>query len=697
MADEPESDRMTTQDAVNSILKYYHIRPVELPDSIKDRDEQIEYMMQPHGIMNRRVKLRSGWHRDAVGAMLGTRREDGKAVALIPRKTSGYFFLDPHTGKKERVTAQTEALFEEEALLFYNPFPMRRLTVRDLTRQMFHTLSSWDMAMILMATGLVTLIGMLLPGINKLIFGVVLQSGSVRVLGAIACFLLSVMVSQAILEVMRTLILNKIALKMDVAVEAATMMRVLSLPPAFFKKYSSGELAQRIEYVNSLCDALSDLTMSSAMSAVFSLIYIVQIFKYTPALFVPALMILLITVAFSVISALVQAGVSRKTMDISSRESGTVYSIISGIQKIKVAGAEKRAFSRWAAEYAQEASLTYDPPMIIKVNTVITTAISLAGTIAIYICAVANGVAVSDYFAFNTAYGMASGAFVSLAGVTLSAANIRPILQIAEPIFNEVPEAAGNKKMVKKLSGNIEISHVSFRYTDTMPLIFDDLSLSIRSGEYVAVVGDTGCGKSTLVRLLLGFERQQKGSVSFDGKDINTLDLRSLRNRTGVVMQNGKIFQGDIFSNISISAPSLTLDEAWEAAEIAGLADDIREMPMGMRTVISEGTGGISGGQKQRLMIARAVAPKPKILIFDEATSALDNVTQKKVSEALDSLKCTRIIIAHRLSTIRQCDRVIFLRDGKIAEDGTYESLIEKNGLFAELVERQRVDAGDDR
>ena len=228
-----------------------------------------------------------------------------------------------------------------------------------------------------------------------------------------------------------------------------------------------------------------------------------------------------------------------------------------------------------------------------------------------------------------------------------------------------------------------------------MPLILDNLSLKIRPGQYVAIVGKTGCGKSTLMRLLLGFETPQKGAIYYDGKDLNKIDLKSLRHHVGVVMQNSKLFQGDIYSNIVISAPWLTLEEAWAAAELAGIAEDIRHMPMGMNTLISEGSGGISGGQRQRLMIARAIAPKPKILILDEATSALDNLTQKKVSDALGALKCTRIVIAHRLSTIRQCDRIIVLDKGKIIEDGNYQELLEKNGFFAELVARQQLDDTD--
>jgi ABC-type bacteriocin/lantibiotic exporter with double-glycine peptidase domain len=240
----------------------------------------------------------------------------------------------------------------------------------------------------------------------------------------------------------------------------------------------------------------------------------------------------------------------------------------------------------------------------------------------------------------------------------------------------------------------VELSHVSFRYDDDSPYILNDLSLKIKPGEYVAIVGRTGCGKSTLMRLLLGFEKPEKGAIYYDGRDMSKLDLRSLRRRIGAVMQSGSLFQGDIYSNIVISAPQLTLEDAWEAAEMAGIADDIRAMPMGMQTLISEGQGGISGGQKQRLMIARAIAPKPRLLLLDEATSALDNITQKQVSEALDRMRCTRIVIAHRLSTIRHCDRILVMDGGKIVEDGKYDELIEKKGIFADLVAIQQLDQG---
>ena len=254
------------------------------------------------------------------------------------------------------------------------------------------------------------------------------------------------------------------------------------------------------------------------------------------------------------------------------------------------------------------------------------------------------------------------------------------------------PELQENRETITNITGQIELSHVTFRYSEDGPAILDDLNLNIKARQYVAICGRTGCGKSTLVRILLGFERPQKGTIFYDRKDLTRLDMHSLRKLIGTVLQDGFLFSGSIFENISISAPTMTMEEAWDVAEMSGLAEDIRSMPMGMHTVLQEGRGGISGGQRQRLMIARALAQKPKILIFDEATSALDNITQKQVADALDRMRCTRIVVAHRLSTIKQCDRILVLDKGKIVEDGTYDELITHNGYFAELVSRQRLD-----
>lgn len=678
--------------AIDEILKYYHVKSREVPDNIKDTNEQLEYLMRPYGIMRRTVRLEKGWYRDAVGAMLGVMKESGRVVALIPAGFSGYCYIDPDSGKKIKINRRNQRLFDSEAIAFYKPFPLKKIGLGSVAKYIAETLSAADFALIALATLALSLIGMLSPKLNNILFAAVLPSGSVRLLLSIAVFTVSVSVSSLLISATKEMITARINTKMSVSVQAAAMMRIMSLPADFFKGYGSGDLSSRAAHISSLCNMLVSAVLTTGLTSAFSLIYISQIFIYAPVLVVPAIAVILVTVAFSLISSFAQMRISKKQMELSAKESGMSYALISGIQKIKLAGAEKRAFARWGNLYAQNAKLTYNPPAFIKLNSVISLAISLIGNIVMYAAAVKSGVSVADYYAFGTAYGMVSGAFMSLAGMALTAAQIKPILETVQPFFNTVPEISEGKEVITRLSGGIELTNVSFRYNENMPLILDNMSLKIRPGQYVAIVGKTGCGKSTLMRLLLGFEKPQKGAVYYDGRDIERIDLKSLRRRIGVVMQNGKLFSGDIYSNIVISAPWLTQSDAWDAAEKAGIAEDIRRMPMGMNTIISEGSGGISGGQRQWLMIARAIAPKPKILMLDEATSALDNLTQKRVSESLDSLKCTRIVIAHRLSTIKQCDRILVLDGGKITEDGTYDELIAQNGVFAELVERQRLD-----
>ena len=687
--------RIITKNAIDAILKFYHVPSREVPEELEDMNEQLEYLMRPYGIMRRSVILESGWYKDAIGAMLGIRKDNGTVVALIPSGFSGYEYFDLESGKYIKVKKSNEDLFEDEAIAFYKPFPLKSITIKDLIVYIAQVLSVSDYVAIAIATLAVSLLGMLTPKINNILFSVVVTSGSVRLLVGIAIFAICLSLTSLIISSVKSLISARINTKLSISIEAATMMRLMSLPADFFKNYSSGELQERAGNISSLCDMLVSTILNTGLTSAFSLIYIYQIFVYAPGLVIPSLIITFITIIFFVVSALMQMKISVKQMELGGRESGMTYALISGVQKIKLAGAEKRAFARWANLYAERISYSYNPPAFLKLNPVISSAISLTGTLVMYYMAVKTGVSVAEYYAFNTAYGMVSGAFMSLSSIALTFAQIKPILERVKPLLDAKPEISEGKQVITRLSGAVEMNNVSFRYNESMPNVIDNLSLKIRPGQYVAIVGKTGCGKSTLMRLLLGFEKADRGAIYYDGKDINSLDLKSLRRKIGSVMQNGKLLQGDIYSNITISAPWLTMDEAFEAAEKAGIAEDIRRMPMGMHTMISEGSGGISGGQRQRLMIARAIAPKPKILMFDEATSALDNITQRQVCEALDAMKCTRIVIAHRLSTIKQCDRIIVLDGGHIVEDGTYRELIDNKGYFYELVERQRVDDND--
>ncbi|MBO5198904.1 MAG: NHLP bacteriocin export ABC transporter permease/ATPase subunit [Lachnospiraceae bacterium] len=685
--------RIRTKNAMEEILHFYHVKAVEVPRQIEDINEQIEYLMRPAGIMRRSVKLTGEWWKDASGPMLG-RTKSGDVVALMPKKAFGYEYFNYEEGRKITVNAKTVGNLQENAYCFYKPFPLKKLTVKDLLVHMGQALSAADVVMMLAACLAVSLLGLFGPYLNNLIFAKIIPSGKESLLVPFAALFVGAAISTVLMTMVKGLIMGRIGTKLSVAVESASMARVLSLPASFFQRYSSGDLASRVTTLGSMSVGMAETMLSSALGMLFSLVYIGQVVRYGKALLIPAILVIGLQVGFAAILNLVQVGRMRRQFEVSSKLYGLVFSLFSGIQKIKLAGAEKRAFVKWAKLYKEKAELLYAPPKIVRLQGVINTVLTLGGTIAIYYIAAASEISTADYIAFQTAYGMIAAAMGSLVVLTNGIVNIRPAIAMVGPLLEEIPEISQSKRMVAGIGGTIELNNVSFRYAENSPWIIRNLNLKIRRGEYLAVVGKTGCGKSTLIRLLLGFEKPQTGAVYYDGNDLDKLDLHSVRKHIGVVTQNGKLFAGDIYSNIVISAPWLGMDEAWEAAEIAGIADDIRRMPMGMHTMISEGGGGISGGQRQRLMIARAIAPKPRVLLFDEATSALDNITQRKVSAALAQLKSTRIVIAHRLSTIRDCDRIIVLDNGQIIEDGTYEELMEKKGYFADLVERQQVKQG---
>lgn len=695
LAEMIQDERTITKNAIDEIIKYYHYKPVELPDQLTEAEDQLDYCLRPHGLMRRDIELKQGWYKDAYGPILAFTKEEHIPVALLPGKVRSYTFKDPENGEMKKLNTSTETIFDTEAICFYRPLPQKKLGIPDLILYMKRCFSLSDLVIVVGAALLVSSIGLIVPSITRLLTGPVLESGRSSALIAAAIALFCISLSSQLFAGIKGMLLARLEIKTSLGVQSSMMMRVLSLPTDFFRQYSAGEMKNRETSVNSLCSLLLGMVLSTGLTSLTSLVYITQIVRFAPSLVIPSLIIIVVTVIFSVVSTFMQIGINKRKMEFDAQESGMSYSLISGIQKIKLSGAETRVFAKWMDLYAKGAELLYNPPTFIKLNSVISTAISLAGTIVLYYMAVVSNVSQADYFAFTASYGVVMGAFMSLSQVALSAAQIKPILEMAEPFLKAEPETSENKEIVTKISGSVELDHVTFRYSKDTPYIIDDLSLKIRPGQYVAIVGRTGCGKSTLLRLLLGFEKPEKGAVLYDGKNIDSLDLPSLRRKIGTVMQDAGLFQGDVRSNILITAPDLSLEDAWDAAEKAGIADDIREMPMGMHTIISEGQGGISGGQKQRIMIARAIAPNPRLLLLDEATSALDNKTQRQVSESLDAMGCTRIIIAHRLSTIRHCDRILVLEGGKIVEDGNYDQLIEKNGYFADLVERQRLDINE--
>lgn len=677
-----------TKGAIVEILNYLGKEVPEVPENVTELNDQLEYMLRPSGTMKRRVELFGDWWRNTTGCFLGSTKT-GDVVAIIPGKWTGYEYKDKD-GNTVKINKNTAKNLNTDAFCFYKAFPLKKLKTVDLIKFMINGISKADISVVLGTFAIIQILTMFTtPYITKIIYGILIPSNSVSLIGPVAFFLIGIGLGTKMIGIVKNIIVSTFLRKLNVLVNSAVMMRLFSLPAKFFRNYSSGELASKMGYISSLCQMIAGDILPVLMTGVFSFGYVFQMYQFAPALVLPGISFIFLSILLSVIFTLMQQKITRRKMELSPKLQSFIYAVYGGMQKIKITGSEKRVFAKWAKQYSDVEKLDYSPPTIIKVQSVIRLIVSTLGAMSIYYFAARSNVPTDDYYAFNIAYGMVTSAILSLSDVVLQAANLRPVIDMVKPVMEEEPESSSTRKIVTSLSGNIEINNVSFKYSEDGPLILNDISLKIKKGEYVAVVGKTGCGKSTLIRLLLGFETPLRGGIYYDGRDLNNLDLKSVRQKIGVVMQNGSLFPGDIFSNIIVTSPWKTLDAVWESARLAGIDKDIEDMPMGMNTLISEGAGGISGGQKQRIMIARALISKPSILFFDEATSALDNITQKYVSDSISSLNCTRIVIAHRLSTIRYCDRIVVIDKGKIVEDGVYEELINRKGEFYELAKRQ--------
>lgn len=670
------------------ILRFFSIDMPYVQEEIA-ADDKMEYILNLSNVMSRNIILKDEWWKNDSMPIICVTKSDRKERALIPGRFGGLYYFDKVTGKRIKVNARNAKEFADEAVCFYAPFPENGMTAMDFFLHIFKTLPFADYAVLILTVCIVTLLGLVLPEVNSYIFNFVIPSGQKGDIPFVFALLFGVVISTALFELFRSMWIARIGDRIRNTAEAAMWNRLLNLPADFFKKHDSAELTDCMMMVGQICDKITGSILPIVLSTVFSVVYLVQVGSFSTKLLLPAFLILFVMLSFSLLDSYLMVRMNRKKNKASIDISNMVYQLLSSVGLLKVNGAEARAFEQWGKLYSDK--LKIKPAFPVKFAESINVLISLGGSILLYKVVYKNGISASIFISFQVAFGFLTGALMELSGIVAQMAYILPAVKMIEPLLKEAPEKNSRKKKISKLSGKIDITNVSFSYSKDMDDVLHNLNLSIKPGEYVALAGPSGCGKSTLFRLLLGFEKPQMGAVYYDDMDMEDLEYQSIRKRIGTVLQAGQLFSGDIYSNIALCKPNLTLDEAWEAAACAGCDKDIEAMPMGMFTMVSDGGGTISGGQKQRILIARALAMNPDIIFFDEATSALDNVTQKKVVESLAEKNVTRVVIAHRLSTIKNCDRIIYLDKGSVCEEGTYEELMQKKGKFYELAKYQMV------
>ena len=672
-----------TVDILRSMIDRKLWKQMQSGADLPSNFDELELLLEKYNVFFRTITLSDGWWTRCTGYMLGFMADDNSHVVLVPGFTD-YTFTHPKTGESMKASKHHN-LLKQEALIACFPFPEEKLTVWSIMRYAVSCLCIYDLLFCLIACLGVTLLTMFTPYVCKLIFSEVIPSGDASQIVPIATLLLSAAAGLTMVEIARNLVVVRIKDKVEYSLQTAIMSRLLLLPATFIKEFTPGDISNRLLSLSRVSSNLTANFLSTLLTFLFSAVMFIQFFIYGGPLLTTGIIVIMIQLFAIMIEYYYTEKVQLSVNASGSHLIGTLFALFSGIQKIKTSGAEFRAFHQWAKAYAPSEMYSSSQPLASFYITGVSYCLKFLPMIVTMWAAWHYGLALSDYIAYCAVLSLVCKAVSQLQGITKMVSRLLPETRLCQPIMAATPEVKEGRRVVKRITGQIDIRGLKFRYADDMPLLFDGLNLTINSGDYVALVGASGCGKSTLMRLMLGLESPLAGSIFYDQYDLSDINLRSLRQYClGICMQEGQLVEGTIRDNIIFNDPLLSDDDAWEAARLVALDKDIRQFPLGMDTPITVDGKGVSGGQRQRILIARALVRKPTVLFLDEATSALDNISQHIVIENLAKLKCTRIVIAHRLSTIQQCNRIIVLKDGRVADEGNFEEL-QARGYFPDV------------
>lgn len=639
----------------------------------------------------RELILAENWYKQDNGPLLVYYGNKRIPMACIPKSSKSYLIYDPETDTTEKLTSEMAAQIRPKGACLYRPFPEKTLTKKEIIRYCLDAVRVGDVVTVVLFTLIGVLVGQLLPFLNQTIFDKYIPMGDVGGLYGICLVVLAFSIGNVFFQLISSMASFRFLNRIKYQLEAAIVDRLFSLPEPFYRDYESADLAERAMTIADMFTKLMEIVLKNSLTALFSFIYLRKMFKCSTRLSWIAIIMCLVFDGIGIGFGFLQMKYEKKKMNLEGRISSLLYQLVSGVGKLRIAGAEERGLREYTKVYTESIELNIQSQNAARMANAVSIFSGTLITAVLYYSMIHRnlGLSIGAFMAFNSAYGSFSGAIGTLVSSFLEVNNMGPAIDRVRPILREEPECNSALALPGDLMGGIELNNVRFSYSESDPEILHGISLSVQPGEYIGIVGETGGGKSTLFKLMLGFETPTTGKIYYDGMDIDTIDKRELRKKFGVVLQDGGLITGSIYENITITHPTATEDEVNEAIRNAGLEEDIKKMPMGLNTLLSEGDGSVSGGQKQRILIARAIVGKPKILFFDEATSALDNNTQKTVINALDALHSTRIVIAHRLSTIINCDRIIVLKGGLIEEMGNFDELMAKKGLFYELASRQ--------
>jgi ATP-binding cassette subfamily C protein len=666
-------------------------QPADLPAD-ESLHTKILLLGRAAGVRPHKVKLTGTWYTEDLAPMVAFRAADGLPLAILPAGKRSYRLIYPDGSPEAPLTAETAGSLEPHAYMFFPSIPDGLATPKalvkialDVCRPQIRTI---------LATGFCAGgISLLVPVVTNKIISDVIPGNHYHYLYQIMLGLIAAAVGSTIFELFKAVALLRTTFKAEARIQPALWDRLLKLPIPFFSTASAGDIANRANSLMEVSNQLKGTVVTMALAGIFASVNFLVMFHYHKKLAFCGLGLVLAGLGLITGLGWCQMRGARRLYDIQGRISGLVLQLTNGISKLKTAGAEWRAYERWAALFAEQkradlksrrfgvwqqtVSKVYDPLTRMLI-------------IALLVFQWKDALTPGEYTAFNTAMGAFVVAVLSVGPVMEYLSSIVLLFSRVDPILAASPEPNLLKAHPGTLSGRVEVSNVTFSYRKDGPRILKGVSLEAQPGEFVAIVGESGSGKSTLLRLMLGFETPDTGGIFFDGQDLSQLDLDSVRHQMGVVLQNGSLMPGDIFTNI-VGASPLTIDDAWRAARRAGLEPDIKAMSMGMYTVVPENARTFSGGQRQRMMIARAIVNEPRLLLFDEATSALDNTTQAIVARSVRELNATRIVVAHRLSTIMHADRIYVMAAGRVVQTGTYAELMAVDGPFRRQAKRQMV------